>query len=158
MWRSRQGKTQTGSASAYLHINMERVDELEQGLVRLLPIKTRQYCTQVQRGRLKGCLQHETGRCAGDQGTLIVVGNLDGNGLLILRSMAGACGGKHHLQPPSYHKSGFTSRLSRAPSAYGEPLIMHAAIPGMLCRNRMWHAACMGLSEAACRKHQTCCL
>lgn len=80
---------------------MERVDELKQGLIRLLAIKTGQYCTQVQRGWVEGRFQHETGCCAGDQGTLAVVSDFDGDALLILRSMAGACWGEHHLQSRS---------------------------------------------------------
>ena len=125
---------------------MEGVDKLEQGLIRLLAIKARQYRAQVQQGRLKGCFQHEAGRCAGDQGTLVIVSNLDGDGLLVLGSMAGACWGKHHLQPPR-STSQYTS------SACCDPL--HVCNYTMdLLMNSMWRAACTGLSEASCPKQQ----
>ena len=93
----------------YLHVNTKWVAELEQGLIWLLAIKAWQYCSQVQQWRIKGCFQQETGRRAGDQWTLVVVSNFDGNGLLILSSVAGACWCERHLQPQSQLKSSLSS-------------------------------------------------
>lgn len=76
---------------------MKRVAEPKQGLIRLLAVKAGHNCAQLQRGRVKGCFQHETRRRAGDLRTLVVVGNFDGDALLIVSRVAAACRGEHHL-------------------------------------------------------------
>lgn len=97
---SHQARVQTGCWPAYLHVNMKGVAKLEQGLIRLLAIEARQYCAQIQQRWVKGYFQHETVRRTGDHWTLVVVGDLDGNDLLIMNSMAAACWGECHLQSP----------------------------------------------------------
>ena len=83
-----------------LHIHISQVSELQQSLFWLLAIKAWQDCTQIQHRRLNNSFQHEAGSSAHDAGALVVVGDLDGNALPVLRSMAGC---KHHLQSSFPH-------------------------------------------------------
>lgn len=93
-------RIQSANWPAHLHVNMKGVAELEQGLVRLLAIEPRQYCTQIQQRWVKSYFQQETRRHTGDHWTLVVVGDLDGDGLLVMNSMAAACRGECYLQCP----------------------------------------------------------